>query len=202
MKKALIFFGSLAVVLIVGGAWKYSPRFGSTPASEKQQAAPKQEQVETVSKTEFDKLKADFNTLQGKYNKLKEEKPEVVHVGATIEDIKKVCVGKTTYLPAKKTSIAKSGDVTATARAEAHASVTKTSARAEATASSKAVTEEKKGVVLDRCIFRVKGEIKSETYLADGANTCPIWRDTQLKVYNQNPNDKIWERKYPTVAPM
>lgn len=55
---------------------------------------------------------------------------------------------------------------------------------------------------LDRCIFRIKGEIKSETFVQNGEVNCPIWRDKQLSLFNQNPKDKIWDRKYPTSKPM
>lgn len=56
----------------------------------------------------------------------------------------------------------------------------------------------------DRCIFRIHGEIKATTEFpgGTGAAQCPQWRDAMLKKYNQNPADKIWERKYPSSNPL
>jgi hypothetical protein len=84
--------------------------------------------------------------------------------------------------------------------ATATASATAGTAHAEAQASVNPQKEESKVAkeVLDRCIFRVQGIIKSEAYLANGKTACPIWRDKQLELFKQNPNDQIWSKVYPS----
>lgn len=84
--------------------------------------------------------------------------------------------------------------------ATATASATAGTAHAEAQASVNPQKEEAKvpKEVLDRCIFRVQGNIKSEAYLANGKTACPIWRDKQVELFKQNPNDQIWSKVYPS----
>lgn len=61
--------------------------------------------------------------------------------------------------------------------------------------------EDRFGTPLDRCIFRINGEIKADTYVQNGKINCPKWRDEQLVLFKQDPKNLIWEKTYPSVRP-
>ncbi len=167
---------------------------------------------------EVNKLKGQNTTLAAQLKAAQDKKPEPIPPGATPDQVKTAiaeafkdakCVRPaSTGGPRTRGFVANSGQSTATASASASGSATATASASAGPSLQMATTKpgaDSSLVVgkkpLDRCIFRIKGEIKAETFVENGEVNCPTWRDSQLARYNQNPHDLIWSKKYPSAKP-
>lgn len=124
-------------------------------------------------------LTSDLGVCNGKLSSAGSLSTAFAGMKEELAELKKQCTGKTAYLPAKPSAGTK------------HVGST-----------NKGSSTSTAGRAMDICIFRIHGMEIARTSVQDGAVNCPIWEKQQAAINRKKPEEKIWDKVYPTNKPL